>query len=115
MQRLRLLACLAALTAAINLNAQVAGRVTGSVVDATGAAVPDASISLQLPGSGTAAYSTKTTANGSFTLASVNPVNYDLVVEAKGFLTSKISAVKVDPGSSRDIPAIKLDVAGVSQ
>jgi hypothetical protein len=37
------------------------------------------------------------------------------VVEAKGFLTSKISDLKVDPGSSRDVPAIKLDVAGVTQ
>src|SRR5689334_1915572 len=117
MQRLRLLAlCLASCFAtATSLYSQVAGRVTGSVVDATGAAIPEATVSLQLPGSGTPAYSTKTTAAGAFTLPSVNPVSYDLVVEAKGFLTAKVSDVKVDPGSSRDIPAIKLDVAGVSQ
>ena len=104
-----------ALLASAGLHAQVAGRVTGTVVDATGAAVPEASVSLQLPGSGAAAYSTKTTTAGAFTLASVNPVIYDLVVEAKGFLTTKISELKVDPGSSKDIPAIKLEVAGVTQ
>src|SRR5690349_9985450 len=102
MQRLRLLAlslavCFAATT---SLYSQVAGRVTGTVVDATGAAIPEATVSLQLPGSGTPAYSTKTTATGAFTLSSVNPVSYDLVIEAKGFLTSKINEVKVDPGSS---------------
>ena len=84
-------------------------------MDATGAAIPEAVVSLQLPGSGTPAYSTKTTATGAYTLPSVSPVSYDLVVEAKGFLTAKVSDVKVDPGSSRDIPAIKLDVAGVTQ
>src|SRR6185369_10411361 len=82
---------------------------------ASGAAVPDAVVSLQLAGSGTNAYSTKTSANGSFTVPSVSPVTYDLVVEAKGFLTAKISDLKVDSGSSRDVPAIKLDVAGVTQ
>jgi hypothetical protein len=117
MLRLRFVAASFAVlfAASTSLQAQVAGRVTGSVVDATGAAVPDASVSLQLPGSGAAAYSTKTSTSGSFTLSSVNPVSYDLVVEAKGFLTSKISDLKVDPGSSRDVPAIKLDVAGVTQ
>jgi hypothetical protein len=117
MQRSRLLGTVFAVLFAVttSLQAQVAGRVIGSVVDATGAAVPDAAVSLQLPGSGTPAYSTRTTAAGAFTLPSVSPVTYDLVVEAKGFLTNKISDVKVDPGSSRDIPPIKLDVAGVSQ
>src|SRR5436305_1645179 len=105
----------AALLAAVSLNAQVAGRVTGTVVDATGATIPGATVTLQLSGSGSAAYTTKTNATGSFTLASVNPVSYDLVVEMKGFLTAKISDLKVDPGSSRDVPSIKLDVASATQ
>lgn len=79
----------AALLFSATVNAQVAGRVSGAVVDGTGAGVPDATVSLELPGSGAAAYTTKTSAAGDFTLLTVNPLSYDLVVEAKGFITAK--------------------------
>lgn len=105
----------AALFAAAQLCAQVSGRVSGTVVDATGGAVPDATVMLQLPGSGTAVYTTKTSTAGDYTLLTVNPVEYDLVVESKGFLTAKISGLKVDPGRSTDVQPIKLAIAGVVQ
>ena len=95
--------------------AQVTGRVSGIVVDGTGAAVPDATVSLQLPGSGTAAYTSKTSAAGDFTLLTVNPLTYDLLVDAKGFTAAKVSGIKVDPGRTVDVPQIKLEVAGVTQ
>src|SRR5690349_24483270 len=101
------LACLAAAA----LHAQVAGRVTGTVVDATGAAVPGAAVSLQLPGSGSAAYSTVSSSSGDFTILTVSPGTYDLAVEAKGFLKSVISGLKVDPNRALDVPAVKLDIA----
>jgi len=49
---------------------QVAGRVTGSVTDQSGAAVPDADISLRMAG-GAQAYTTKSTGDGNFTLPAV--------------------------------------------
>ena len=116
MFRLRIIAILAAaLLAAATLDAQVAGRVTGTVVDATGAAVPYAAVGLQLPGSNTDQFSTKTSAAGDFTLVSVPANTYDLAVEAKGFQKAVVSKLKVDPGRSTDVPPIKLEVAGVTQ
>ena len=114
--RSRVLCLLAAvLFAAAQLCAQVSGRITGTVVDPTGAAVPDATVTLQLPGSGAVVYTTKTSNGGDYSILTVNPVTYDLVVESKGFLTAKIAGLKVDPGRSNDVPPIKLDVAGVTQ
>src|SRR5437763_16181057 len=95
----RLILPIAALFAA-NLYGQVAGRVVGAVVDATGAGIPGATVTLNLSGASSAAYTTKTGTGGDFTLPTVNPVTYDLVVEMKGFLTFKIAGVKVDSGSS---------------
>ncbi len=105
----------AALLAGTQLSAQVAGRITGLVVDTTGAAIPNASVKLQMPGGDAAIYSTKTTGAGDFTILTVNAGIYDLVVETQGFLKNKINGVKVDPGRSTDLPPIKLDVAGVTQ
>jgi hypothetical protein len=105
----------AALLLASHLNAQVAGRVSGTVVDATGAAVPNAQVTLVLPGGTAAVYSTKTTSAGDYTILTVNPGEYSLVVQNQGFLTAKVNSLKVDPGRSNDVPPIKLDVAGVTQ
>ena len=111
----RLILPIAILFAAASLYGQVAGRVVGTVVDATGAGIPGATVTLHLSGASSAAYTTKTGTGGDFTLPTVNPVSYDLVVEMKGFLTFKIAGVKVDSGSSRDLPPIRLDIAGSTQ
>jgi hypothetical protein len=105
----------AILFTAATMNAQVAGRVTGTVQDASGAAVPNASVSLQLPGSGSSVYSTVTTGAGDFTIVTVNPATYDLAVDAKGFVKILVGGLVVDPGRSTDVPPVKLDVAAVTQ
>jgi len=100
---------------ALSLNAQVAGRVTGSVVDASGSAVPNAGVTLQLPGSGSNVYSTATSNTGDFTILTVNPGIYDLVVESKGFLKSVVKGLTVDANRATDVAQIKLELATVSQ
>jgi hypothetical protein len=116
MIRLRSIAILLLLVlAALPLSAQVAGRVTGTVLDSTGAAIPEATVTLQLNGTNTGAYTAKTTPTGDFTLPTVNPGEYDLIVEASGFLKSVLKAVKVDPGRATSLAQIKLEVAGVTQ
>src|SRR5215831_13198497 len=95
--------------------AQIATTVTGVVLDKTGAVVPEASVSLQLPGSGAAVYATRTTSAGTYTLPTVNPGIYDLVIEAAGFQKVTMKAVDVPPNRVTDIAAVKLDVAGVQQ
>ncbi len=103
------------LLAASSVYGQVAARVTGSVVDSSGAAVAGASIGLQLPGSNSNLYSTVSTLAGDYKLLSVNPGAYDLAVEAKGFVKSVLKGVKVDASRATDVPPIALEVASISQ
>src|SRR5438876_8098386 len=97
------------------LSAQVGGRVSGTVVDTTGAAVPDATVSLNLPGSTTAAFTAKTTPAGDYTLPTVAASVYDLVVDAKGFKKAVISGLRVETARTTDVPTVKLEVAGMTQ
>src|SRR5690242_21583030 len=60
------------------LYAQFSGRVTGAVVDATGAAVPGADVELFVAGGKRAVLAVKTSADGSYHLIGVRPADYDL-------------------------------------
>src|SRR5579872_2925510 len=116
MVRFRFVLIVAAVVlAAFSLHAQVTGTVTGTVLDSTGAAVPQATVSLQLPGSGTATFTAKTTDGGTFTIPAVPANTYDLVIEAAGFLKAVRTGIAVLPARSFDVPAIKMDVSGISQ
>jgi hypothetical protein len=108
-------AVFAVLILSSSLLAQVAGRVTGTVIDSTGAAIPGATVGLQLAGGGTNVYTTTTTASGDFNISAVNAGTYDLVIEAKGFLTVKQPGVEVNTGRTFAVPAIKLEIASVRQ
>ena len=92
-------------------NAQVNGRLTGSVVDPSGAAVPKATVSLLLHGGTRALLSTLTSRGGTFAIESIRPELYDVTVEAGGFQTYKIDGVKIDPARSTDLAPIKLSIA----
>src|SRR5215471_4134634 len=91
---------------AASLNAQVEGRVTGTVVDPAAAVVPNATVSLQLPGATTSLFNGRTTAAGDFTLSSVTPGAYELVVEAAGFAKAVVTGVQVNASRATDIPPI---------
>lgn len=88
---------------------QNTGRITGTVVDATGAVVPGATIQLSMATGGVAA-STATTTDGLFVFSAIQPGTYELVVEAAGFAKQIIRELKVDPGRETSVPAIKLEV-----
>ena len=90
---LLLLAGLAVLAA----DAQVSGRVTGSVVDASGAATPSAVVSLYLSGGLRPLLSVKTTNGGLYSFMGVRPGDYDLTVAATGFVTATVRGISVDP------------------
>jgi len=97
------------------LSAQVNGNVNGSVVDSSGAVIPEATVSLQLTGSSSIAFTTKTTSAGTFTIVSVPPNTYDLSVEAKGFLKAVVSKLEVLPGRTMDVPPVKMSIGTTSQ
>src|SRR5580704_11972034 len=98
----------------VPLLAQVSGRVTGSVVDSSGASVPDAQVSLFLAGGQKPLLTTKTSNNGEYYFNSVRAANYDLVVDAKGFVKVKVSDIVADQARETDVPLIKLQLASVT-
>ena len=88
--------------------AQLTGRLTGTVTDPQGAAVPNASVGLLLPGGKASLLTTRTDSAGIFDFSAVRPDVYDLVVEAMGFAKYTQEQVKVDPAREQQLPSIKL-------
>ena len=101
---------LAALFAVAGLNAQVAGRLSGSVIDQTGASIPAATINIYLPGGKEPVLSGVTNEAGLFSFIAVRPDTYDVSVESKGFNKTILRAVKVAPVQETGLPAIKLEL-----
>jgi len=101
-------ACFALLAIVSPLTAQVAGRISGSVVDPLGAAVPAAHVSLLLPAGTAPVLVATTTTEGLFNLTGVRPDLYDLLIEANGFQKFTIQNVKVDPARETALPVITL-------
>jgi hypothetical protein len=98
----------------VTAQVQVAGRVTGSVIDQTGGVIPGAVVSLKLPGGTAPALGTVTTSEGLFNLSGVRPDSYILVIEASGFQTHIIEGIKVDPARETALPAITLQLKSVN-
>ena len=103
--------CLGVLFGGFPLSAQFSGRVTGTVVDASGAAVPGADVELFVAGGKKAVLTVKTSADGSYHFIGVRPADYDLSVQAKGFVTATLRNITVDAARETDVPQIKLQLA----
>ena len=94
-------------------SAQVTGRLTGSVIDPSGAAEPKPSVSLALHGGKRALLSTLTSHEGTFAIERVRPELYDVPAEAGGFQNYKLENVQIDPARSTDLAAFKLALESV--
>jgi hypothetical protein len=94
--------------------AQIDGRITGSVVDATGAAVPAAEVDLLMVGGKKPLLTSKTSSDGLYHFIGVRPGYYDLAVEAAGFVKTTLNNVSVDPARETSMPQIKLQLSSVS-
>ncbi|MDQ6664016.1 MAG: TonB-dependent receptor [Acidobacteriota bacterium] len=99
----------------VPLTAQVTGRLTGSVVDPTGAAVPDAEVSLSRQDAGKALLTTKTTADGLFNFTSVDAATYNVTVQGAGFGRSQVNGIRVEPARETSLPSIKLQLSTSAQ
>lgn len=95
--------------------AQVTGRLSGTVLDSSGASIAGAKVELMVPGSTSAVLSTRTNAAGLFSFAGVRPAAYDMLVSSAGFVSTAMRGVKVDPARETALPPFKLDVAAVAQ
>ena len=91
------------------------GRVTGSVADATEAAVPGATVKLLMVGSTAPMQTTTTSADGVFAFSTVQPGSYSVSVESSGFAKYLYSPVIVNPAIETALPAIRLDLQSVQQ
>ena len=105
----------ATLFLAVSSNAQMSGRIAGSVIDASGAAVGGADVELYLAGGQKPLLVSRTSAEGLYNFIGVRPAEYDLSISAKGFLGSTLRGITVDMARETDVPRIKLELASVTQ
>jgi hypothetical protein len=87
------------------------GSIAGTVTDATGGAVASAKVTVTNIGTNEIRKAT-TAANGTFAVADLEPVLYNIQVEAAGFKKSVIENVKVDTSLTAGV-AIKLETGSV--
>ncbi|MBL8227879.1 MAG: TonB-dependent receptor [Bryobacterales bacterium] len=114
MSRLRSVLVLLVISAAA-LHAQGLGRISGLVMDQTGAPVPDAAIQVSLTGANEALYETRSSSAGIFNLAGIRGGLYDVKVEKGGFRVSVTRRVKVDGGLETALQAISLELSSVAE
>src|SRR3979409_2260456 len=88
-----LLLCLVAIDAQTNR-----GGINGTVKDASGGVVAGASVVVTNAGTNEVRRMTTTT-QGSFSIQDLEPVSYNILVEAKGFKKELLQGVKVDTAS----------------
>src|SRR5262245_58601735 len=105
---------LLSLLAALPLSAQFSGRLTGLVVDASGASIPGADIGLLLPGGAKPVLTAKTSADGIYNFIGVRPGQYDITVESPGFVKTTLRGITVDLARETPVPTVKLQLAAVN-
>lgn len=88
------------------------GAITGTVTDPSGAAVPNATVLLTQQATG-AVTPASTTSTGKYTFTALQPGTYQLSAVAKGFSTSKQTAV-VRVNQMTNAP-FKLQIGSASQ
>lgn len=93
---------------------QATGRLTGSVTDPSGAAVPNAVVDLLLPGGTKPVLSTTTTTEGLFTITGIRTGTYQIAVSAKSFASYLGARVVIDASRETTLPAIKLNLASTT-
>jgi hypothetical protein len=92
----------------------VHGSISGSILDATGAVVPDAKVRATSTATGATSNTGSGTA-GVFRFAELPVGNYNLEVTKEGFSKYALSSVKVSAGADYGVGAIKLTVGFISQ
>jgi len=89
------------------------GVVTGTVTDSSGAAVPDAAVSLS-DAATSSTRSTTTNAKGLYTFSYINPGSYTIKVSKQGFKTTSIANQVVAVGFQLTVNAV-LELGSISQ
>src|SRR5882757_9613104 len=93
-------ACLFAIVP--NVLAQDTSSLSGAVLDASGAVVPNAKITVHNTATGSERL-TNTNESGNFTLSNMQPGSYTVRVESTGFQSVTLDNVNVDPSIGRRV------------
>lgn len=92
----------------------VTGAITGTVSDASGAVVPNATITLRNENSGDLR-KTISNSEGYFTFSAVPPASYTATVEAAGFEKWEKTGIVMNAGDKRNLSDISLQVGSATQ
>jgi len=104
-----------ALLAVALANAQAStGRLAGTVLDPSGAAIPAAAITVRSDATG-AEIELQTNTAGGFLAVSLMPGNYTVEVLAEGFKAHMIEAQKVDVARETSLPPIVLEIGAATE
>ena len=99
-----------------SLYGQFSGRLAGTVLDATGAPIPGATVSLFLPkGDSGGALDEDRRGRRSWRLIGVRVSDYDVTFEANGFSKTTLHAIAVDPARETSVQTVILQLPVVSQ
>ena len=103
------------LTSAASVGAQVrtTGSIVGTVKDPSGAVVPDAQIELTDVGTGISA-TTKSSKEGGFVFAALQPGHYRLLATAGGFQPGVLPDLVVETARATNV-TVSLEVPGVQE
>lgn len=105
---------LALLLCVVSLAQNVNSTLTGTVYDASGAAVPNATIVLKNEASGDIRRSISNS-DGFFSFTAVPPAMYTLSVEAKGFARWEQRGIGLNAGDKRNVSDISLTVGSTNE
>jgi len=86
------------------------GAITGTVLDSSGAVVPNAQVTLLNTDQGIT-LETKSNTNGGYTFSPVRIGHYQVTVTAQGFAGWVSSGVVLHPGENLELPEVDLKVA----
>jgi hypothetical protein len=92
----------------------VTGTLTGTVMDSTGAVVPEVTVTMKNEASGDIR-TTVTNTEGFFSINAVQPGDYTVSVDAKGFSKWEANHIHFDAGDTRNLNNIQLQVGSSTE
>jgi hypothetical protein len=98
-----------------SLRAQTAtGRLSGTVLDSTGAVVRNASVKIESEASG-AVIDLVTDASGAFKALALPAGDYSVAASADGFQRHVVTGLKVDIARETSVPPIRLEIGSIAE
>ena len=102
------------LVSSFGFGQQLTGTLSGTTMDASGAVVSNAKVTMTNEASGDIR-TTVSNASGYFSITAVQPGKYTITIEASGFKQWKQTGIVFAQGDNRNLPQISLQVGAVSE